>query len=52
MFLLEMFQIPQMFLPEMFQIPQMFARTCEYSATGCSSSPKWTQKMIINYLYF
>ena len=24
MFLLEMFQIPQMFLPEMFQIPQMF----------------------------
>ena len=19
---------------------------------GCSSSPKWTQKMIINYLYF
>ena len=35
MFLLEMFQIPQMFLPEMFQIPQMFARTC-------SSSPKWT----------
>ena len=36
MFLLEMFQIPQMFLPEMFQIPQMFARTCEYSATGMS----------------
>ena len=35
MFLLEMFQIPQMFLPEMFQIPQIFARTCEYSATGC-----------------
>ena len=34
MFLLEMFQIPQMFLPEMFQIPQIFARTCEYSATG------------------
>lgn len=25
MFLLEMFQIPQMFLPEMFQISQMFA---------------------------
>lgn len=25
MFLLEMFQIPQMFLPEMFQISQKFA---------------------------
>ena len=37
MFLLEMFQIPQMFLPEMFQIPQIFARTCEYSATGSLS---------------
>ena len=21
-------------------------------AAACSSSPKWTQKMIINYLYF
>ena len=45
MFLPKMFQIPQMFLPKIFQIPQMFGQ-------NCSSSPKWTQKMIINYLYF
>ena len=23
-----------------------------YALLDCSSSPKWTQKMIINYLYF
>ena len=28
----------------------LFALFCHFFK--CSSSPKWTQKMIINYLYF
>ncbi len=28
-----------------------YVQTC-LSQLTCSSSPKWTQKMIINYLYF
>ena len=46
MFLLEMFQIPQMFLLEMFQIPQMFARCTNiqsqdwiHEIRGCVISP-------------
>ena len=36
MFLLEMFQIPQMFLPEMFQISQMFVLYVKkLSPLGC-----------------
>lgn len=52
MFFVKMFQIPQMFLPETFQIPQMFYILIGMREVQCSSSPKWTQKMIINYLYF
>ena len=34
------------------ELPSYYVHDNSFPILFCSSSPKWTQKMIINYLYF